>query len=170
MFTPEQRAAAAAVAYVPTDPPVVVPPGPPAGGSSGSSGPVYVGLSTADLMRSTGLDPNTADIGVLFEQGWTFADGQWFKRGGASTSGGAGSAAGGAPRPSAASYTSAAVYGGGSVLGYTVPIAPPVLLPLWVGGRVGKVREPGGYRPESGGTPIVRGFGKREPWMRVEAL
>lgn len=49
---------------------------------------------------------------------------------------------------------SAAVVGGGSVLGFTVPNAPAVLLPSFVGGNLGVIRMGGGMRPESGGTPV----------------
>lgn len=166
MFTPEQRAAAAGV-YEPP-PGMPLPPVPPPAGGVVAPAILYVGLSTASLKSSTGLDPNDpADQAVLAEQGWTYQGGEWFKRGGASTSAGSG-VVGGSPRPTAASFQSAAIFGGGSVLGYSVPVAPPVLLPQWVGGRIGVMRQPGGYRPESGGTPLFqKGIGKRENWMRV---
>lgn len=45
--------------------------------------------------------------------------------------------------------------GGGAILGYTVPVAPPVLLPSFVGGNLGAVRLGEGMRPESGGTERV---------------
>lgn len=168
MFTPEQRAAAAGV--VPDQPPVLpMPPVPPPAGGVIGAPIIYVGLTTSSLRNSTGLDPNDPnDLAVLSEQGWTFSGGEWFKRGGASTSGGAGTGGAGSPRPTAASFVSASIYGGGSVLGYSVPIAPPVLLPNWIGGRIGVIREPGGYRPESGGTPLFQEpIGRVENWMRV---
>lgn len=170
MFTPEQRAAAAGLAYVPEEPRVPLPPVPPPAGGVVSAPIVYVGLSTAHLRDSTGLDPNDpSDQAVLNEQGWTFVGGEWFKRGGASTTGGAGNSPSGAPRPTGASFQSASSFGGGSVLGYSVPVAPPVLLPNWINGRIGVIRQPGGYRPESGGTPLFqKPIGKSENWMRVE--
>lgn len=54
-----------------------------------------------------------------------------------------------------ATVFSQAVIQGASVLGVTVPNAPPVLLPSFVGGRLGRVEIAGGMRPESGGTERV---------------
>lgn len=166
MFTEEQRAAAAGAGstYVPDERPVVIPP--VTGDSTGVPVPLIVGRSTSELRVMTGLDPNNpADAAVLAEQGWTFQNGTWIKgQYGASTSGGAGTYTAG----SGSFNRSASLASSGTVLGYTVPAAAPVLLPAWVGGRIGVIREPGGYRPESGGTPLFQApLGKMENWMRV---
>lgn len=170
MFSPEQRAAAANVRYVPDDPPVVLPPPGDGVGPGPGTTIIRIGLSTAHLRDSTGLDPNNAaDLAVLTEQGWQFQNGQWFKVGGSSTSGGAGtSVVSGGPKPTGAYAMSGAIYGGGSVLGYAVPVAPAVLLPSFVGGRIGVIRHAGGLRPESGGgRRIVKTVGQPHPWTRI---
>lgn len=166
MFTPEQRAAAAGATntYEPEEEVVLLP---PAGGGSTSGGqPTIIGRSTSELVAMTGLNPNNpADLAVLNEQGWTFQNGTWVKGTyGASTTGGAGTYNSG----SGSFNKSASLASSGTVLGYSIPAAAPVLLPSWIGGRIGVIREPGGYRPESGGTPLFQpALGKMENWMKV---
>lgn len=151
MFTPEERAAAAAV----------VPPGdflkPPVG-------PIPVGLPPAAPLLPPAGALGRVDPDQMWADGFIYWNGQWVK-GNADMSA---PIAGGAPKPTAASFTSASSFGGGSVLGVQVPSAPAVLLPSFVGGRVGTVRRSGGLRPESGGGPrIVKGIGPRPRWLGV---
>lgn len=144
-FTEAQRAAAT---YDP-DPLVPIPPAP--------------------LPLAAPLFASTGNLALVYtkERGWTtlqIAESQGLTQ--IDEPGGA--VAGGGAKATAASYTSASSFGGGSVLGVQVPVAPAVLLPQWVGGRIGTIREPGGYRPESGGTPLFqKPIGKVENWMRV---
>jgi len=166
MFTPEQLAAAvgATSTYEPPEEVVVLPP--PSGGSASGPVPTIIGRTTTQLIAEFGLNPNNpADLAVLSEQGWTFSNGTWVKGTyGASTSGGAGTYNAG----SGSFGRSASLASSGTVLGYSIPAAAPVLLPAWVGGRIGVIREPGGYRPESGGTPLFQpALGKMENWMKV---
>lgn len=168
MFTPEQRAAAIAggSTFVPDEQDEVLPPVTNTLTTNGLQ--VIGGRSTSQLMAETGLNPNNpADAAVLGEQGWTYVGGQWIKQGGASTSGGAGSA--GTYHAGSASFaTSASQSSSGTVLGYIVPAAAPVLLPSFVGGRIGVVRRSGGLRPASGGRPrIIKTNGPQYAWNRV---
>lgn len=144
MFTPAERAAAASATYVPDEPrrplPPVLPPSPPL------------------LPQSLG----TIDPQQMFDDGFIYVAGQWVRPGSPEAT-----VTGGSPRPTAAAFQSASTFGGGSVLGTQVPVAPPVLLPSFVGGRVGVVRQSGGLRPESGGTPRVVMLKQSLPWCRV---
>lgn len=165
MFSAEQRAAAAGAVdtYVPDEEDEVLPP--PTNAYNGLQ--VVGGRSTAELQAQTGLNPNVpADLAVLTEQGWMFLGGQWVKGAGASTAGGAGNYhAGSASFQTSASLASAS---SGTVLGYNVPAAAPVLLPSFVGGRIGVVRRSGGLRPASGGRPrIIKTNGPQYRWNRV---
>lgn len=98
----------------------------------------------------------TVDPQQMFDDGFVYVNFQWVKADSpeaiahiASTSPAA--AGGGGVRPGSLSVLS--VITPGSVLGYPVPSAPAVLLPSFVGGRLGEIREPGGMRPVSGGGP-----------------
>lgn len=149
MFTPEQLAAAAAGrTWVPDDgskplPPPGLPPAPPLYPPVGSQG---------------SIDPDQ-----MFADGFVYVGGKWVRPDSQEAK-----VASGGPKPTGASYASASSFGGGSVLGYSVPQAPAVLLPSFVGGRIGTVRRSGGLRPESGGTPrIVKGIGPRPRWLGV---
>lgn len=155
MFTPEERAAAAGV--VPPDdflkPPV---------------GPIPQPLGPSAPLGAKG----TVDADQMFADGFVYIGGKWVRSQGLTkdqaSAALAGSSVVGPPKPTGATFTSGAIFGGGSVLGQQVPVAPPVLLPNWVGGRIGVIREPGGYRPESGGTPLFpKPLGKVENWMKV---
>lgn len=154
MFTPEQRAAA--VQAIPEDPPglppkpPVLPVTPPVGTQLG----LRVGFDLAAMMARTGLNPNVAsDLQQLTAAGWHFEGGLWFN-GGLSASGVQGGTPNSVPAGPVA-FVSAAAIPSGSVLGYTVPVAPAVLLPSWVGGRLGVVTMGAGMRPESGGQERV---------------
>jgi len=143
MFTPEQLAAAAG-AVLPTEEPIIIRP---------PVGPITRGTFG---IRIEGLDPNVpAEIQEIHRRGWTFRNGEWLKLGtvvnpdpiGAGTVLVAGSSS---------FMPSGAVASSGSVLGVTVPSAPAVLLPSFVGGRLGHINLGAGMRPESGGTERVR--------------
>jgi len=156
MFTPEERAAAAAVTYEPPDNSTPIPPGGPRlpVESSGSS-PI------------PGLNPNNpADLQRIMAAGWRYDGGRWLNGSLGVLANPDGVSAG---RPSGAFFQTAAVIPGGSVLGYTVPTAPAVLLPSFVGGRLGALRMGEGLRPESGGTDRVR-FGTRASLPQVRGL
>lgn len=157
MFTPQQRAAAVNAVYEPPEilQPLPPPPTPPQGGST-------IGF----LVQVGGrlLNPNIpGELQAIHAAGWRYEAGQWIAPG---SPGRAATpdqvAAGGGVRPSSlSSVSSASAVQGASVLGTTVPFAPPVLLPSFVGGRMGVIRIGGGMRPEAGGTPkrIVMGPG-----------
>jgi len=147
MFTEEQRAAAAGAVstFIPDEPrrPIAPPPPTPTG---------YVGGFIVD-----GLNANIpSEAAEIFRRGWRFEGGRWIAPGNTGSAvvppGDPGSTMG---RVGMATVTSTAVIPGGSVLGVTVPTAPPVLLPSFVGGRLGRVEIAGGMRPESGGTERV---------------
>lgn len=170
MFTPEERAAAMAAVPDPGLPPVQppLPPVIPVGGEMSVVGGIRI---TGPGIPPEGYNPNDPkQITKLYELGWTFQNGKWFapKAPGVPVTPTEALATTGGRAPGLSSIVPLSAIAGGSVLGVTVPAAAPVLLPSWVGGRVGTVRRSGGTRPESGGTPqIVRGFGPREAWQRV---
>lgn len=151
MFTPEQRAEAAGLPYVPADnEPVIIRP------------PTNPVIQTTTGTRIEGLDPNIpAEQLEIFRRGWRFIGGTWIKNPilGAVVNPEANSNSPAGGRVGMASYTPQVFIPGGSVLGNTVPLAPAVLLPSFVGGRVGRVSLGGGLRPESGGGERVR-FGR----------
>lgn len=166
MFTPEERAAA--VAVVPNDPPIQHVPQPPV-----VQGPVNTGLGlriTGPGIPVSGYDPNKPDEQAkLFVLGWRFEAGRWIAPGspGVASTPDQVAASGGRP-PGLSSLTSVSSIAGGSVLGVTVPAAPAVMLPEWVGGRIGHVIRSGGTRPESGGVlRIIKGEGHKYAWTRV---
>lgn len=152
MFTPEQREAAVnaqpdpgTTAIVPL-PPInygvpVIPSGDPGSGTR-----VTIGTTSYDTN-------NPIHLRIIYDLGWSYFAGQWrppsapgipqtidqiVQSGGALVAG-------------VSTVVSASFTQGMSVLGTTVPNAPPVLLPSWVGGRVGVIRIGEGMRPESGG-------------------
>jgi len=147
MFTEEQRAAAAGAVdtYVPPDPPSRPIPTPP------PPAPNTIAVIV------DGLNPNIpAQLNELYRRGWRFENGRWFQL--APGAQGTSTIPPGDPvggRVGYASVPSQAVIQGGSVLGYSVPVAPAVLLPSFVGGRLGRVEIAGGMRPESGGQERV---------------
>lgn len=159
MFTPEQRAAAVAAAY---EPPEYLSPIPP------TDPPGYVPLPPGSpTIRVTigGLsyDPNTpGQLAIIHAAGYRFESGRWIEPGalGVAASPDALQASTGG-RIGLSSVAPVSFIPGGSVLGTSVPLAPPVLLPSFVGGRLGVVRIGGGMRAESGGTPrrVVMGPG-----------
>lgn len=153
MFTPEQlaRAAAGQPTFVP-DEGVLRPIPPPATPAAAS---VIQGRVTIDGMS---YDPNTPQqLAFILSRGWRYEGGRWIAPGSLGVA--ATPDQDPARPPGLASIPSASSIAGASVLGTTVPYAPPVLLPTWVGGRVGVVRMGGGMRPESGGNPDRIRFG-----------
>lgn len=151
MFTPEQRAAAAGVPFVPADnePLIIRPPANPVVQSVG--GP-----------RVEGLNPNIpTELAEIHRRGWRFIGGTWLKNPilGAVVDPEANSNSPAGGRVGMASFTPQVFIPGGSVLGNTVPLAPAVLLPSFVGGRTGRVSLGEGLRPASGGEERVR-FGR----------
>lgn len=113
-----------------------------------------------------GLDSNVpAEAAELFRRGWRYEAGRWIRSGALGEPADPDGMLSG--RVGLSSIQSAAVIGGGSVLGYSVPVAPPVLLPSFVGGKLGRVNIGGGMRPASGGTErVVFGGGSgRTPIM-----
>lgn len=166
MFTEEQRAAAVAAVY---EPPEILRPIPP------PAGPAAPSLAASALIQVGGrlLDPNKpGEQAEIFAAGWRFEAGRWIAPGSLGQVATPDQAARvGASRPSSiSSVPSASSVQGGSVLGTTVPVAPPVLLPSFVGGRIGVVRIGGGMRPESGGHPDRVRFGDPStmPVVRME--
>lgn len=171
MFTPEQRAAAMNVGGDQLT----------EGGTGGrpitvgsSLNPVYSGLPqivTGPGIPASGLNPNNpSEAAQLYALGWTFQQGAWR----APASPGVAQtptqvlASSGGRAPGLSAVQSVSGIGGGSVLGSTVPAAPAVMLPSWVGGRIGHVVRSGGTRPESGGQPrIIKGEGHKYPWTNV---
>jgi len=147
MFTEEQRAAAvsAGSTFIPDEPRRPIPPPPPT-----PTG--YVGGFIVD-----GLNANIPEQAAeLFRRGWRFENGVWTRL--APGAQGTATVPPGDPmggRIGFASVASQAVIQGGSVLGYNVPVAPAVLLPSFVGGRLGRVEIAGGMRPQSGGQERV---------------
>lgn len=149
MFTPEQRAAAVAATYEPQEPVTPIPPpAPPANYGGGLGFLVQVG--------SRLLDPNKpGELNEIMAAGWRYEAGQWIGPGGSGQAKTADQAAASQPgRAGLSSVASVSFVPGGAVLGTQVPVAPPVLLPSFVGGRMGAIRIGGGMRPESGGTPV----------------
>lgn len=158
MFTPEQRAAA--VMAIPEDPPGLPPkpPTPPVTPTVGTQLGLKVGFDTPAMMARTGLDPNTsAGLAQLTAAGWFFEGGLWMNGSlSSSTPGVLGSpGSGSSSMASPVAYVSGSAIASGSVLGFSVPAAPAVLLPSWVGGRLGVVVMGAGMRPESGGQERV---------------
>lgn len=148
MFTPEQRAAAVNAVYEPVDPPArPIPPQPILPGIRDSAG----------YSPIPGLDPNRpADLQQIMAAGWRYEGGRWLNGSLGVAANPDGLPPAQAGRPAGAFFATAAVIPGGSVLGYTIPTAPPVLLPSFVGGRLGRVSLGEGLRPESGGSERVR--------------
>lgn len=148
MFTPEQRAAAAGAAatFVPDEPRRPIPP------------PLPAAPSLAQGAIVDGLDANDpAQLAQILAKGWIYEAGQWRKIP-AGTIGTAVTPPGDPPvggRVGMATVSTASVIQGASVLGSIVPYAPAVLLPSFVGGRLGRIEIAGGMRPESGGTERV---------------
>lgn len=118
-----------------------------------------------------GYDPNVpAEDKKLRELGWRFEAGKWIAPGSLGTAATADGVAvsSGNKGVGVSSVVSVSTIAGSSVLGVTVPGAPPVLLPRWVGGAIGHVVRSGGTRPESGGTlRIIKGEGHKYSWTRV---
>lgn len=147
MFTEEQRnAAAGAGTYVPDEPRRPIPP------------PLPAAPSLAQGAIVDGLNANIpSELAQLMARGWRYENGSWTKI----PVGYPGTAVvpPGDPAPGGrvgmATVFTQAVIQGASVLGVTVPNAPPVLLPSFVGGRLGRVEIAGGMRPESGGQERV---------------
>lgn len=162
MFTPEERAAAAAVTYVPpeTSKPLPVP---PIGGQVGV-------VDSTNYSPIAGLDPNKpGDLQKIYAAGWRYEQGRWLNgtNGVAATPDQVLAGNGGRP-PGLSSVSTVSSVAGGSVLGVSVPAAPAVMLPMWVGGAIGHVTRSGGTRPESGGTlRIIKGEGHKYSWTRV---
>lgn len=103
-------------------------------------------------------DPNLGrvDPDQMFADGFVYVGGKWVRADSAEARTAGQPQATGGPRPGLASVSALAFIPGGSVLGYQVPTAPPVLLPSFVGGRLGQVSIGQGMRPQSGGTARVR--------------
>lgn len=161
MFTPEQRAAA--VNVLPDDPVIRPVPIPPPGASAVQQTGLGIRI-TGPGIPPEGWDPNKpAEAAQIMALGWRFESGRWIAPGSLGTAATPDGilAGGGGGRVGLSSVSQAISIAGGSVLGTTVPTAPPVLLPSFVGGRLGVVRIGGGMRPESGGTPkrVVMGPG-----------
>jgi len=152
MFTPEQLQAA--VNAQPDEEPILRPlPPPPAPATS--TGAVVGGRVIIDGMS---YDPNTPQqLQYIYSKGWRYEGGRWIAPGSLGTV--ATPDQDPSRPPGLASIPSASTVAGASVLGTTVPSAPPVLLPSFVGGRIGVVRMGGGMRPESGGNPDRIRFG-----------
>jgi len=155
MFTPEQRAAAVNAVYEPPDDlKPIPPPVPPA--SAGSIGfLVQVG--------SRLLNPNKpGELAEIHAAGWRYEGGRWIAPGAAGVAATPDQVAATGGRVGLSSVAPVSFIPGGSVLGTSVPLAPPVLLPSFVGGRLGDIRMGGGMRPDAGGTPkrIVMGPGR----------
>lgn len=159
MFTPEERAAAVAAVYEPPEDIRPIPPVVPSAGQISSGLGIRI---TGPGIPASGYDPNKpSELKELHRLGWRFEAGRWIPPGAlglAADSDGAIAASGARP-PGVSSVISASTVQGASVLGSIVPFAPPVLLPSFVGGRVGVVRIGGGMRPESGGNPDRIRFG-----------
>lgn len=155
MFTPEQRAAAVNAVYEPPDDVQPIPPPPPPATSGNIGFLVQVG--------SRLLNPNLPnELQLIHAAGWRYEGGRWIAPGSQGVAATPDQvAAGGSRPPGLSSVAPVSFIPGGSVLGTTVPTAPAVLLPSFVGGRLGVVRIGGGMRPESGGTPrrVVMGPG-----------
>lgn len=155
MFTPEQRAAAVNATYEPVDYVAPIPP-PPAPATAG-------GLGFLVQVGSRLLNPNLPnELKEITAAGWRYEGGRWIAPGAlgtAATPDQVLAQTGG--RIGLSSVAPVSFIPGGSVLGTQVPVAPSVLLPSFVGGRLGVVRIGGGMRPESGGTPrrVVMGPG-----------
>lgn len=155
MFTEEQRAAAVNATYEPPDSLTPIPPpAPPA--TTGTIGYlVQVG--------SRLLDPNKPnELQEIHAAGWRYEGGRWIAPGSAgvaATPDQVAAQTGG--RVGLSSVAPQSFIPGGSVLGTQVPLAPAVLLPSFVGGRLGVVRIGGGMRADAGGTPrrVVMGPG-----------
>lgn len=151
MFTPEERAAAVDTRPLPPEPlslplpPInygipVIPSGDPGSGSR-----VTVGTVSYDTN-------NPLHLRILYDLGWYFFQGSWVPPIGTMPRTVDEARAGGFVRPSSLSAVpTASFFQGMTVLGQVVPVAAPVLLPLWVGGIVGFIRMGEGMRPESGG-------------------
>lgn len=110
--------------------------------------PVVPGPSTSNT--------GTIDPQQMFDDGFVYINGKWVRSMGAAADALAASA--GRP-PGMSSVLPVQSIQGGSVLGTQVPVAPAVLLPSFVGGRVGTVTFGKGMRPQSGGGERVR-FGQ----------
>lgn len=171
MFTAEQREAATQGLPDPTGnlggPIPVVPPTVSGGSSTGL--PIRI---TGPGIPASGYDPNNpTDLNKLWELGWRFEAGRWIAPGSPgvpATPDQVLASSGGRAPGSLASVSVVSSIAGGSVLGVTVPGAPAVALPSWVGGRIGHVVRSGGTRPESGGQlRIVKGEGHKYPWTNV---
>lgn len=93
----------------------------------------------------------TIDPDQMFADGFVYVNGQWV-RWDSPAAIAAGHLSTGRP-PGSASVAPVLVPGVGGLPGYGVPSAPGVLLPSFVGGNLGEVRDPGGMRPVSGGRP-----------------
>lgn len=167
MFTLEQRAAAVAATYEPVEEVRPIWPVTPVG--AGLPAEVFPGSPILSL------NPNDArDLAELFRLGWRYEGGRWIAAGAPGTVATpdqvltqTGS------RVGLSSVAPVSFVPGASVLGTIVPIAPAVLLPSFVGGRLGDIRMGGGMRPQHGGTPkrIVMGPGRGAfPAIRMGVL
>lgn len=146
-FSPEELACAAAggswdratqhCTYPPMNPlppaPPLLPPGSGGGGPANQSDPQVCTLEKGWWLQSLALMDGLTIIPVD-------ANGQCNPPG-----------LGG--RPPGLSAPVPVLPGPGGLPGYGVPPAPGVLLPSFVGGNLGEVRDPGGMRPVSGGRP-----------------
>jgi len=113
-----------------------------------------LGASTGiPIVRAPVVNTGTVDPDQMFADGFVYWNGEWVRwddpRVLAATSSST-------PRPPGmSSVLPQQVIQGASVLGTTVPVAPAVLLPSFVGGRLGTVEMGAGMRPESGGRERV---------------
>lgn len=114
---------------------------------AGLTQPVIVVPPPGSSTTNTGaVDPQQ-----MFDDGFVYINGKWVKGDSAEALAYMNQQSGG--RAGMSSVQPATVIPGGSVLGYEVPAAPAVLLPSFVGGRLGEIRLGGGMRPASGGAP-----------------
>lgn len=117
--------------FAPIEP--VIPVNPPIGGGS---------------VQQTG----TIDPDQMFADGFVYINGRWVLADSRDAIDYANQQSGTGRPPGMSSVMPMSFVQGGSVLGVQVPVAPAVLLPSYVDGRIGRLELASGLRPESGGT------------------
>lgn len=168
MFTPEERAAA--VNAVPEDPPARIIATPVVTQPNVTS--TGLGLRiTGPGIPASGYDPNKpSELQALYALGWRFEAGKWIAPGSTGQVATPDQVAQqtSSKGPGLSSVTGVSTFGSGSVLGVSVPAAPAVMLPTWVGGAIGHIIRSGGTRPESGGMlRIIKGEGHKYAWTKI---